>query len=81
MVTLTCMTIRLNPSDLDFKNPNFQLGRPQAAVSSFVLIFCFIGMLQEMLIYFSINTNLFFKLLLHRITEKIFRIFYILQIL
>ncbi|TGZ48314.1 Uncharacterized protein DBV15_08645 [Temnothorax longispinosus] len=42
MVTLTCITVRLNPSDLDFKNPNFQLGRTQAAVSSFVLIFCFI---------------------------------------
>lgn len=42
MVILTCITVRLNPSDLDFKNPNFQLGRTQAAVSSFVLIFCFI---------------------------------------
>ncbi|XP_011168047.1 integral membrane protein GPR155 [Solenopsis invicta] len=42
MVALTCVTVKLNPSDLDFKNPNFQLGRTQAAVSSFVLIFCFI---------------------------------------
>lgn len=42
MVILTCITVRLNPSDLDFKNPNFQLGRTQVAVSSFVLIFCFI---------------------------------------
>ncbi|XP_018398863.1 PREDICTED: integral membrane protein GPR155 [Cyphomyrmex costatus] len=42
MVTLTCITVRLNPSDLDFKNPNFQLGRTQAAISSFILIFCFI---------------------------------------
>ncbi|XP_012533910.1 integral membrane protein GPR155 [Monomorium pharaonis] len=42
IVTLTCATVRLNPSDLDLKNPNFQLGRTQAAVSSFVLIFCFI---------------------------------------
>ena len=45
MVTLICVTVRLNPSDLDFKNPNFQLGRTQAAISSFILIFCFIGML------------------------------------
>ncbi|KYN35218.1 hypothetical protein ALC56_10393 [Trachymyrmex septentrionalis] len=42
MVTLICITVRLNPSDLDLKNPNFQLGRIQAAISSFVLIFCFI---------------------------------------
>ncbi|KAL0101575.1 hypothetical protein PUN28_019012 [Cardiocondyla obscurior] len=42
IVTLTCFAVRLNPSDLDFKNPNFQLGRIQAAVSSFVLIFCLI---------------------------------------
>ncbi|KYN09636.1 hypothetical protein ALC57_18156, partial [Trachymyrmex cornetzi] len=42
IVTLICVTVRLNPSDLDFKNPNFQLGRTQAAISSFILIFCFI---------------------------------------
>ncbi|KYQ58710.1 hypothetical protein ALC60_02358, partial [Trachymyrmex zeteki] len=42
MVTLICVTVRLNPSDLDLKNPNFQLGRTQAAISSFILIFCFI---------------------------------------
>ncbi|XP_011630215.1 integral membrane protein GPR155 [Pogonomyrmex barbatus] len=42
MVTLICLTVRWNPSDLDLKNPNFQLGRTQAAVSSFILIFCFI---------------------------------------
>ncbi|XP_011052542.1 PREDICTED: integral membrane protein GPR155 [Acromyrmex echinatior] len=42
MVTLICVAVRLNPSDLDFKNPNFQLGRTQAAISSFILIFCFI---------------------------------------
>lgn len=47
MVTLICVTVRLNPSDLDLKNPNFQLGRTQAAISSFILIFCFIGMLQK----------------------------------
>lgn len=66
MVILTCITVRLNPSDLDFKNPNFQLGRTQAAVSSFVLIFCFIGMLREILIYTFSTYYLFFKLLLLR---------------
>lgn len=61
MVTLTCITVKLNPSDLDFKNPNFQLGRTQAAVSSFVLIFCFIGMLQQVLIYIFNTNNVYFS--------------------
>ncbi|XP_011879389.1 PREDICTED: integral membrane protein GPR155 [Vollenhovia emeryi] len=42
LVALTCTTVTLNPSDLNFQNPNFQLGRSQAAVSSSVLIFSFI---------------------------------------
>ncbi|RLU21869.1 hypothetical protein DMN91_006246 [Ooceraea biroi] len=42
MMVITCVTVAPNLSDLDYKNPNFQLGRTQAAVSSFILIFCFI---------------------------------------
>lgn len=38
-----CTTVTLTPTELDFKNPNFQLGRTEAAASSFILIFCFIG--------------------------------------
>lgn len=42
MVTIMCTTVTLTPSEFDLKNPNFQLGRAQAAASSFILIFCFI---------------------------------------
>jgi len=59
MATLTCVTVKLNPSNLDLKNPNFQLGRTQAAVSSFVLVFCFIGILQKILIYIFNIKNIF----------------------
>lgn len=41
MVIIMC-TVTLTPSELDLKNPNFQLSRTQAAASSFILIFCFI---------------------------------------
>ncbi|XP_072752130.1 lysosomal cholesterol signaling protein [Anoplolepis gracilipes] len=41
MVTIMCTVIHI-PSELDLKNPNFQLSRTQAAASSFILIFCFI---------------------------------------
>ena len=40
---ILCCTIAPKESDLDFANPNFQLGRSEAATSTFVLIFCFIG--------------------------------------
>lgn len=42
MVTIMCIVTQ-TPSELDLKNPNFQLSRTQAAASSFILIFCFIG--------------------------------------
>ncbi|XP_029156528.1 integral membrane protein GPR155 [Nylanderia fulva] len=42
MVIIMCTTVTLPPSEFDLKNPNFQLGRTQAAASSFILIFCFI---------------------------------------
>nr|XP_012148953.1 PREDICTED: integral membrane protein GPR155 isoform X4 [Megachile rotundata] len=42
IVTIMCSTISPKNSELDFKNPNFQLGRIQAAISTFILIFCFI---------------------------------------
>lgn len=42
MTIITCAIVTPNLSDLDYKNPNFQLGRTQAAISSFILIFCFI---------------------------------------
>lgn len=41
MVTIMCIVTQ-TPSELDLKNPNFQLSRTQAAASSFILIFCFI---------------------------------------
>lgn len=44
MTTIMC-TITLT-SEFDLKNPNFQFTKVQAAASSFILIFCFIGMLQ-----------------------------------
>ncbi|XP_012227466.1 lysosomal cholesterol signaling protein isoform X2 [Linepithema humile] len=42
LAALTCSIVAPSQSDLDFQNPNFQLGRYQAAVTSFILIFCFI---------------------------------------
>ncbi|KAH0952724.1 hypothetical protein HN011_009227 [Eciton burchellii] len=42
MTMITCIIVTPNLSNPDYKNPNFQLGRIQAAVSSFILIFCFI---------------------------------------
>ncbi|XP_032682563.1 integral membrane protein GPR155 isoform X2 [Odontomachus brunneus] len=42
MVIVLCFSISPNLTDLNMKNPNFQLDRVQAAVSSFLLIFCFI---------------------------------------
>ncbi|XP_015437374.1 PREDICTED: integral membrane protein GPR155 [Dufourea novaeangliae] len=39
---IMCSTVTSKGSDLAFKNPNFQLGRIQAATSTVVLIFCFI---------------------------------------
>lgn len=39
-----CLTVTPKvPADLDLRNPNFQLGRVQAAMSILVLLFCFIG--------------------------------------
>lgn len=38
-----CSTLSPKESELQFRNPNFQLGRSQAATSTFILIFCFIG--------------------------------------
>lgn len=42
IVTVMCTTITPKEPEMDFRNPNFQLGRIQAATSSIVLIFCFI---------------------------------------
>ena len=42
IVIIMCSTISPKNSDLDFRNPNFQLGRIQAATSTFILTFCFI---------------------------------------
>ncbi|XP_031835558.1 integral membrane protein GPR155 homolog anchor [Nomia melanderi] len=39
---IMCSTLSPKEIILDFKNPNFQLGRIQAATSTFILIFCFI---------------------------------------
>lgn len=39
-----CSTITPKDSELEFRNPNFQFGRIQAATSTLLLIFCFIGM-------------------------------------
>ncbi|XP_057326754.1 integral membrane protein GPR155 [Microplitis mediator] len=42
-VGLMCLIISpKNPDDIDLRNPNFQFGRVQAAVSIFILLFCFI---------------------------------------
>ncbi|XP_076647904.1 integral membrane protein GPR155 homolog anchor [Halictus rubicundus] len=37
-----CTTLSPKQIAVDYRNPNFQLGRAQAATSTFVLIFCFI---------------------------------------
>ncbi|CAG5108878.1 Similar to GPR155: Integral membrane protein GPR155 (Homo sapiens) [Cotesia congregata] len=42
-VGLMCLIISpKNPDDIDLRNPNFQFGRVQAAISIFILLFCFI---------------------------------------
>lgn len=76
IVILTCI-LRLNLSGVDLKNPNFQLGRTQAAVSSFVLIFCFIGMLREKSIYIFSTNNVYFSNYYYYILKiYVFRILY-----
>ncbi|KAG7198737.1 hypothetical protein KM043_001725 [Ampulex compressa] len=42
IVIVMCSTVSPKESEIDFRNPNFQLGRIQAATSAFVLVFCFI---------------------------------------
>ncbi|KAK0178661.1 hypothetical protein PV327_007533 [Microctonus hyperodae] len=43
IVTAMCLTVTpKNPVNIDLRNPNFQLGRAQAAISIFILLFCFI---------------------------------------
>lgn len=43
IVTLMCLIVTpKNPVNIDLRNPNFQLGRIQAAISIFILLFCFI---------------------------------------
>ncbi|EFN76836.1 Integral membrane protein GPR155, partial [Harpegnathos saltator] len=42
MVIMLCFSDCPNLTNLNMKNPNFQFDRIQAAVSSFILIFCFI---------------------------------------
>ncbi|XP_076756400.1 integral membrane protein GPR155 homolog anchor [Xylocopa sonorina] len=42
IVITMCSTMSRKETKLEFRNPNFQLGRTQAAISIFVLVFCFI---------------------------------------
>lgn len=43
IAALLCLTVSpKNPADIELRNPNFQLGRVQAAISIFILLFCFI---------------------------------------
>ncbi|XP_053981546.1 integral membrane protein GPR155 [Hylaeus volcanicus] len=42
IVIIMCSTITPKDSELEFRNPNFQFGRIQAAISTLLLIFCFI---------------------------------------
>lgn len=44
-------------SELEFRNPNFQLGTVQAAISTSILTFCFIG---RYVIYDARNKTIFF---------------------
>ncbi|XP_017760807.1 PREDICTED: integral membrane protein GPR155 [Eufriesea mexicana] len=42
VVIIMCSTMSPKESEFEFRNPNFQLGRIQAVISTFILIFCFI---------------------------------------
>ncbi|KOX79026.1 hypothetical protein WN51_10074 [Melipona quadrifasciata] len=42
IVIIMCCTISPKEFDLEFRNPNFQFSTVQAAISTFILIFCFI---------------------------------------
>ncbi|XP_043252553.1 integral membrane protein GPR155 [Colletes gigas] len=42
IVFIMCSTLTPRNSELEYKNPNFQFGRIQAAISTLLLIFCFI---------------------------------------
>lgn len=42
IVIIMCCTMSPKEFDLEFRNPNFQFSTVQAAISTFILIFCFI---------------------------------------